>query len=430
MNFLILGAPNVGKTSIYNIICEDSNNIIHETVGTTRDWHISKLKNNNSINIYDTPGIEINDNKFINKNFLNLIKEIDIFIYVVDYKNNSYLNDIEIINLLRKFNRDIILIVNKDDNYKQDKNLDSFGLKVFFYLSCSHKIGFEDLLSHLSKYKKDDKNTKINNYSIGLFGKTNVGKSTLLNKLVGYDRSIVSNKPKTTTDIVTSSYSFRGINYLIKDTAGLIKKNKIDKNSLDYFVTKKTISVIKDIDLNLFLIDVNQGFDSQSKKIFNIIYQKSNILIIIINKIDLIKSQKNKILSDLKKDINKQFSLSKNVFILPISTFSIKDIKNLKSNIHKYTFNVDKSISTSQINKWLKKAVYNKPHARIKGREVKFKYATQVSDNPLTIKIFSNFSKEISTHYRRFITNNFYEYFKIKSKHIRVIFSKSTNPFN
>ena len=428
MNILILGMPNVGKTSLFNIITNQDNNIIHKTIGTTRDWHFASYINNKNIFIYDTPGL-ININK-LDKMILNLEKKIDIFLYVVNYKNNNFINDKKLINKLRKFNKKIILIVNKDDNLDKDKNFDTFGLKNIFYISCSHKLGIDYLLDYLNKFKISSINELNYDFSIALFGKTNVGKSTLLNNLVGFKRSEVSDQPKTTTDIVSSSYNFKDQNFLIKDTAGLIKKNKIDKNSLDYFATKKTLSILRDIDINIFLIDVQQGFDNQSKKIFNMVYNKSNIFLLVINKIDLIKVNKKKILLEIRKNIEDQFSQSKNIHIVEISSLNIKDILKLKKFINKITFNIITKISTSELNQWLKKTTFDKPHSRIKGKEVKFKYATQISNNPLTIKIFSNFSKEISNQYKRYLINNFYSYFGMKSKNIKIVVSKSLNPYN
>ena len=293
MNILILGMPNVGKTSLYNLITNKNNNIIHDTIGTTRDWHVSPLKSNTNIDVYDTPGI-INQKSLVIKSVSNIIMKIDIFVYVIDYKVENHFTDKELINELRKFNKEIVVIINKDDNFKQDKKIDNLGIKNVFFISCSHNLGIQNFLDFLSEYDVEDNKLINYDFSLGLFGKTNVGKSTLLNKLVGFERSTVSSKPKTTTDIVSSLYKFKANTYLIRDTAGLIKKNKIDKNSLDFYVTKKTLSIINEINLNIFLIDIEQGFDTQSKKIFNLIYQKSNILLFIINKTDLVKKIKRK----------------------------------------------------------------------------------------------------------------------------------------
>ena len=148
MNFLILGMPNVGKTSIYNLITESNYNIIHKTVGTTRDWHYAPLKNNNNINIYDSPGIILDAQNKLNNDIKNLINTIDIFLFVIDYKNKNFHNEKELINICRKFNKEIILIVNKDDNYNQDKDLKFLGIKKIFYISCTHKIGLIQFLQY------------------------------------------------------------------------------------------------------------------------------------------------------------------------------------------------------------------------------------------------------------------------------------------
>ncbi len=345
MNILILGTPNVGKTSIYNIISNNTN-IIHKTTGTTRDWHVSSLKTNKYINIYDTPGIIFDNKRPINEIYKNLISNIDIFLYVIDYKNVNYLNDKELLNSIRKYKKDIILLVNKDDNCEQNKDLQFLGVEDIYFISCSHKLGFDNFLSHFNKLNIKKDTDRKNDFSISLFGKTNVGKSTLLNRLVGYNRSMVSDIPKTTTDIVSASYMHKGYKYLIKDTAGLIKKNKIDKNSLDYYSVKNTLSIIKDIDLSLFLIDITQGFDNQSKKIFKLIFKESNVILFIINKIDLIKLNRKNYLSQLKKDIESDFSQSKNIHIIAISAYNKRDINKVKQYIHKLIKDLNKSLTT------------------------------------------------------------------------------------
>ena len=151
---------------------------------------------------------------------------------------------------------------------------------------------------------------------------------------------------------------------------------------------------------------------------------------VLIDYIKLIKKNKKKIINELIKDINYEFSQSKNITILPISSLNKKDILVLKNKIRELILEINKNISTSQINKWLNHALENNPHPRINGKEVKFKYGTQVSNSPLTIKIFSNFSKEISVSYKRYLLNNFYDFFKIKSRNLKILISKSKNPFD
>ncbi len=430
MNFLLVGRPNVGKSSIFNLLVKDNLNIIHSRSGTTRDWHVSKIKNNININLYDTPGLIFDNSKIIKKNFEILLKKIETLIYVIDYKVLNYDNDKELINLFRKYNKKFLLIVNKDDNFEKNKDVSYLGIDNIFYLSCTHRSGLEELINYFKMFEDSKNNFEENSdFSIGIYGKTNVGKSTLLNKLVGFNRSTVSNIPKTTTDVVKSFYIYKSKKYSIQDTAGLIKKNKIDKNSLDFYATKKTISIIKNIDINLFIIDVEQGFDTQSKKIFNILFSKSNLIVIIVNKIDILKNNQKKIIIDLKKDINTQFSKSKNIHIFPISALKNKDVSKLKNFINALSKDVNISLSTSKINEWIKKVTSDYPHSRVNGKVVKFKYGTQVSKNPLTIKIFTNFSKKIKDSYKKYLLNNFCQNFNIKSKNINFLFSKTSNPF-
>ena len=148
MNFLLIGKPNVGKSSIYNILTS-SKNIIHKEEGTTRDWHKSKVKSLNNVIIYDTPGIIIKKNKINKLDFSDLFKLIDKFIYVIDYKNKIYDNEIESINQLRKFNKEIVLIINKDDNNKKNINTNFFGIKSLFFISAHINLALRNYMNFL-----------------------------------------------------------------------------------------------------------------------------------------------------------------------------------------------------------------------------------------------------------------------------------------
>ena len=202
MNFLLIGKPNAGKSSIFNIL-SSGKNIIHKEEGTTRDWHKDKVHNTRNIVIYDTPGIIIHNNKINKVQFSSLFKIIDKFIYVIDYRDKNFEIEIESINKLRSFNKEIILIINKDDNYAQNINIKQFGIDAQFFISCAHRIGFEELFEYLNRYDEDSEETILENqFSVAIFGKPNAGKSTLANSFLGFERIKTSSKAETTSDFV------------------------------------------------------------------------------------------------------------------------------------------------------------------------------------------------------------------------------------
>ena len=307
MNFLLIGKPNVGKSSIYNILITGNKNIIHKEEGTTRDWHKNKIKNVNNVVIYDTPGVVMQNHKINKVEFSSLFKIIDKFIYVIDYKNKSYENEIELINKLRAFNKEIILIINKDDNNQKNINIKSFGINTFFFISCAHRIGFDDLYEYLESYDHGMEEEIENDFSIAIFGKPNAGKSTLVNSFLGYERIKTSDQAGTTSDFVEDNYIYKKNHFKILDTAGIFKKNKINNESINFEAIRKSLDIIKKIDLCIMLIDSNDGFDSQIKKILNMLINQSRSVVIVFNKIDMIKD-KNSFIKETKLIVKETYS--------------------------------------------------------------------------------------------------------------------------
>ncbi len=427
MNLLLIGRPNVGKSSIFNVLVNKDLNIVHQAEGTTIDWNFLNLKQFPNIKIFDSPGFKTESNKLNVNKFITLYKFIDVFLYVVDYNLNQHLNDKEAINYLRKFNKDIILLINKDDQLKKQNNFEDYGINKKFYLSCSHKLGFSDLIDYFSKYKNNNfKDLKID-YSISIYGKPNAGKSTLLNKILGYKRSFTSSVAGTTSDIVVDTFTYNNKVFKIFDTAGIGKKTKVKKQSINFLAIKKSISNIKESNLNLFIVDSIEGFDRQSKKIYSLLI-KSQSLIIIFNKIDLIENKK-KFYSDIKYQLKNDISSSQNLTLVFISALVNKDINIIKKLIYLKSKNSQIKVSTNKINIWLKKAVLNYPHPLIKGKKVNFKYATQINTKPITIKIFCNFPSKIIKSFRSYLLKDFTKKFKIKDEQVKFIFSSTDNPF-
>ena len=429
MNFLLIGRPNVGKSSIYNIITSGKNNIIHKDEGTTRDWHKCNIKNSSNVFIYDTPGITIDDDKINNIQFSELFNLIDKFIYVIDYKIKNYENEVQSINKLRSLNKEIILVINKDDNYEKNLNVKLFGIKNYFFISCAHKIGINEMYEYFEQFVTEKEIIINPSFSIAVFGKPNAGKSTLVNALIGYERINTSPIAGTTSDFVEDGYSHKNRYFKILDTAGIFKKNKINNNSINFESIRKSLDIINKIDLSIMLIDSNDGFDSQIKKILNMLINQSRSVVIVFNKIDTIMN-KNFFIKETKLLIKKTYSQTKNLSIIFISAKNKSDVDKLKSTLFLKSNKIIKKLPTSKLNACLKKSTEENPHPLIRGKSVKFKYAVQVSVSPFTIKIFSNFSKEIKNHYKTYLINNFIKTFNIEDSKVNLIFTTVKNPFN
>ncbi len=429
MNLLLIGKPNAGKSSLYNILTSGKNNIIHKEEGTTRDWHKSSVKDLDNIFIYDTPGVIIQNDKIDKFHFSDLFNSIDKLIYVIDFKDKYYENEIQSINKLRSLNKDIILVINKDDNNEQNLNTSLFGINNIFFISCAHKIGIENIYSYLEQYDYKIEKKFESSFSIAIFGKPNAGKSTLANSLIGYDRIQTSPIAGTTSDFVEDSFIYKNQKFKILDTAGIFKKNKIDNNSINFEAIRKSLEIINRIDLSIMLIDSNNGFDSQIKKILSMLINKSRSVMIVFNKIDTINN-KNEFIRQSRSEIKETYSQTKNLSIIFISANNKFNVDKLKSTLFAKSNRIVKKLSTSKLNACLKKSSAEKPHPLIKGKSVKFKYAVQISTSPFTIKIFSNFSKEIKKNYKTYLANNFIKAFKIEDTKVNLIFTSARNPFN
>ena len=429
MNFLLIGKPNVGKSSIYNILTSGKKNIIHKEEGTTRDWHKSNVKNFNNVFIYDTPGIVIRNEKINQVHFSELFNLIDKLIYVFDYKEKNFENEIQSINKLRSLNKEIILVINKDDNHEKDLNTKLFGIKTVFFISCAHKLGIDEIYEYLEQFDDEIEIDTKSYFSIAIFGKPNAGKSTLANSLLGYDRITTSPIAGTTSDFVEDTYLYKKQQFKILDTAGIFKKNKIDNNSINFEAIRKSLEIINKIDLSIMLIDSNNGFDSQIKKILNMLINQSRSVVIVFNKIDTIKD-KNLFIKQTKLIVKETYSQTKNLSIIFISSKNKSNVDKLKFTLFAKSNRIIKKLPTSKLNACLKKSSEENPHPLIKGKSVKFKYAVQVSTSPFTIKIFSNFSKEIKKNYKTYLVNSFIKTFKIEDTKVNLIFTSSKNPFN
>ncbi len=436
MNFLLIGRTNVGKSSIYNILTGFNTNIIHEDSGTTRDWHEDRFKKIPELSIFDSPGLllDIKKKKSFQTTeiFINLLKKIDYFFYVIDYSSIYNGLDKKLIDELRKFNKEIILLINKFDNYNKIPNNDfyKYGIKNYFFLSCSHNYGFDLLNNYLTNKKSFKIQNKLilHDFSIAIFGKPNTGKSTLLNSFLGFNRFFTGSIPGTTSDFVKESFYYKNCKIKVIDTAGIGKQSKVLNKSINYYSIQKSFQKITEVGAAIVVIDSLEGLDRQDKRIINIVSNKAKNIIIIFNKIDLIE-KKNNFIKETHQQIDNTLHEIKNIKVFFSSAFSKRHSNKILNYLLDNIINKKYYISTSNINKWLKKVIEQKSHPLIENKKVNFKYAVKINENPITIKIYCNFSNKIKNDYRRFLINNFNKKFKIINQKTRLVFTSANNPY-
>ena len=433
MNYLLIGKQNVGKSSIFNILTGSSNNIVHAESGTTRDWHQELIRDSSSY-IYDTPGVLINDKNIkniFNFSFNKIIKKkINIFLYVVDYSTGYNQVDHYGISKLREYNKKIILIVNKFDNFSQSPSTDftKYGINEIIYISCAHNFGISHLKSIFNLSKYDKSYFLKHDFSISIYGKPNSGKSTFLNTILGYERSLTSSKAGTTSDYVVDFFNYKKKFFKIIDTAGIGKKANIKAKSINYYSIKKSFENISKVDSAIIIVDAKEGLDRQDKRITKLITEKSKSIILIFNKMDLI-NDKVKFKSKIIDQISYTLSQIKNIKVFFITAFSKRHINKILEYLYSSVLGINYNISTSKLNDWLKNTTKDKQHPLIENKKINFKYAVQIKTQPVTIKIYCNYSSKLKNHYKKYLINNFNHNFKILNQKTKFIFSSSKNPY-
>lgn len=309
----IVGRPNVGKSTLFNRLTGSRQAIVHETSGVTRDRHYGKTEwNGIPFSIIDTGGyITKSDDIFeeeIRKQVSLAIDESDIILYVVDVLSGITDLDQDIAEILRKSGKDVMLLVNKVDSYERIADAQIFyklGLGEIYTISSINGSGTGDMLDELSKKLKKDKEEEQENIpKIAIVGRPNVGKSSLLNALLGEERNIVTPLPGTTRDSIFVHYNKYNHNFYLVDTAGLRKKTKVQEN-LEFYSVMRAIKAIENSDVCLLMIDATKGIESQDLSILRLIIKNRKGVIILVNKWDLIEKESNSLL-EYEKSIKKR----------------------------------------------------------------------------------------------------------------------------
>lgn len=427
----IVGRPNVGKSTLFNRLIGQRAAIVEETSGVTRDRHYGKSDwNGIEFSVIDTGGYVVgSDDIFeeeIRKQVDLAIDEADVILFVVDVKDGLSGLDRDVAEMLRKSRKKVLIVANKVDSTKQIHDTAEFyelGLGNIYPVSAINGSGTGDMLDEVAGYFKkqvDEDDPDLPKYAV--VGRPNVGKSSLINALLGNERNIVTDIPGTTRDSVNTKYSSFGFEFLLIDTAGLRKKSKVFEN-IEFYSVMRSIRAIENSDVCLLLIDATQGFEAQDINILHLIEKNRKSLVVIVNKWDLIEKQSNTHL-DFEMSIRKKTAPFVDYEIIFTSVVKKQRIFKALEAAHRASQNRKRRVSTSKLNEVLLPIIEAMPPPISKGKRVKVKYITQLPTKFPAFAFYCNLPQYIKEPYMRFIENKLRELFDFTGIPIQIYFRK------
>ena len=394
----IVGRPNVGKSTLFNMIAGERIAIVKDTPGVTRDRIYAEVSwLNHNFTLMDTGGIEPETSNQMLRSMREqaemAIEMADVVMFVVDVQQGVLDADYKVADMLRKAHKDIVLVVNKVDNY--DKMLPdvyefyNLGIGDPHPISSLNKMGLGDMLDEVTAlFPKDLEEEEDERPRIAIVGKPNVGKSSLINKLLGENRVIVSDVAGTTRDAIDTDICWEGKDYVFIDTAGLRRKNKI-KEEIERYSILRTVSAVERADVVVLMIDAEEGITEQDAKIAGIAHDRGRGMIIAVNKWDSIEKDNHSV-KKFTNEIRNTLSFMPYAEILFISVKTGQRIPKLFDALETVIQNHSLRIATGVVNEILMEAVAMQQPPSDKGRRLKIYYMTQVSVKPPTFVVFVN----------------------------------------
>lgn len=410
----IVGRPNVGKSTLFNRIAGERISIVEDTPGVTRDRIYADAEwLDHHFTLIDTGGLEPDSDDMMLKHMYSqaeiAISSADVILFVVDVRTGMTDMDMQVANILRKADKPVVLAVNKVDDLAkygmQVYEFYSLGLGDPFGVSGGQMIGLGDLLDEVVKHFPADKDDSAEDDSIkvAIIGKPNVGKSSLVNRILGENRVIVSDVAGTTRDAIDSEYELNGQKYVFIDTAGMRRKAKI-KESIEKYSIIRAVAAVERADVCILMINAVEGITEQDTKVAGIAHEAGKAVIIAVNKWDLIEKD-NHTMNKFLKDIDTEFKYLSYAPRIFISAATGQRVTKLFELITMVSENNSRRIATGMINDVLIEAMaMNQPPAE-KGKQLRIYYMTQVSVKPPTFVLFVNDTELLHFSYKRYLEN-------------------------
>ncbi len=430
----IVGRPNVGKSTFFNRLLEQRKAIVDDISGVTRDrqYGVSEWAGK-TFNVIDTGGfVPDSDDIFekeIRKQVRIAIDEANAIVFMVDVTTGITGLDEAMAELLRKSEKPVYLAVNKVDNHERlvaATEFYSLGFEVIFNISSISGSGTGEILDaiaeHITTEDSDEAAQETNLPKFAIIGQPNVGKSSLLNALIGQERTIVSDIAGTTRDTIHTHYNLFNKEFILIDTAGIRKKNK-EKDDLEFYSVIRAIKAMDEADVCLLVLDAESGITAQDVNLFSLATRKGKGIVILVNKWDLMEKQTNTA-RDYEAVLKNKIAPFTDV---PVLFISAKDktriFKAIETGLEVYASKSQK-IPTSKLNDVMLKAVEAYKAPVVRGHIVRIKYVTQLPTHVPSFAFFTNFPDDIKTPYKNYLENQLRTHFNFKGVPVRIFFRK------
>ncbi|MFR7933699.1 MAG: ribosome biogenesis GTPase Der [Acutalibacteraceae bacterium] len=428
----VVGRPNVGKSTFFNRICGKRISIVKDLPGVTRDRIYADAEwQGYNFTLIDTGGIELKSDdamyKHIRKQVEIAVDVADVIVFFVDGKQGLVASDMDVADYLRTVNKPVVLAVNKLDNFTVE-NMDAvydfyqLGLGEPIGVSAEQSKGLGDLLDEIVKYFDKIESDESDSIKIAVVGRPNVGKSSMVNKILGYERVIVSDVAGTTRDAVDTPFTRNDKNYTIIDTAGLRRKRGVEFDTVESYSVMRSIAAIKRADVVLIIFDSSEEISEQDVRIAGMVHEEGKPCIIVMNKWDVVEKDTHTI-EDYKKTLDNQLAFMDYYVPIFVSAKTGQRIDRIFDVIDKVYENASRRIPTGILNDVIREAVSVNEPPSPSGRRLKILYATQTDVNPPKIVIFVNNEKILHFSYRRYLENSLRKAFDFSGTPIVVVYN-------
>lgn len=422
----IVGRPNVGKSTFFNKVVGRKVSITEDRPGVTRDRLYADAEwRGKAFSLVDTGGIELKSDdtmwREIKKQAEVAIETAQVILFFVDGKEGLTSSDYDVADMLRRCKKPVILVVNKVDEYSEDKIFEfySLGLGEPFPVSSEHSTGVGDVLDEAVSWFEKYENEEDNSIKIAVVGKPNAGKSSLVNKLLGFERSIVTDIAGTTRDAIDTRFKFDGREYTIIDTAGIRKKAKVE-DDVEYYSVMRAFDAVRRADVCLLVVDSTEGLTEQDTKIIGYVHEQGKPSVVVMNKWDIVEKDTHTI-NEFEKKLREDLKFMDYFKSIYVSAKTGQRTEKIMALIDEVYAHAHFRVQTGTLNDVISDAIRSSEPPSYNGRRLKVYYSSQVSVAPPVFVLFVNSVDLLHFSYERFLENTIRKSFDFSGTPIKIV---------